>query len=165
MCPEELCDSALPNNPYLVIGQQSLVDPSRAPSGKHTLWCYSRVPSDLRGVGGDSSGWAAERERFADRIEVRIEGLAPGFRKRIMARRIAAPPDLEATDENLIGGDLGGGSAQIGQQLIFRPIFPYFRYRTPVAGLYLCSSYTHPGAGVHGACGRNAATMVLRDVS
>ena len=82
-----------------------------------------------------------------------------------MARRIAAPPDLEATDENLIGGDLGGGSAQIGQQLIFRPIFPYFRYRTPVAGLYLCSSYTHPGAGVHGACGINAATMGLRDVS
>jgi phytoene dehydrogenase-like protein len=147
----------LPDQPYLVIGQQSLADPSRAPAGKHTLWCYSRVPS--------ARPWQDERETFADRIEARIEGLAPGFRKLVRARRIAAPPDLEATDENLLGGDLGGGSASITQQLIFRPVFPYFRYRTPVRGLYLCSSYTHPGAGVHGACGHNAASIVLRDLA
>jgi phytoene dehydrogenase-like protein len=147
----------LPESPYLVIGQQSIADHTRAPEGKHTLWAYSRVPSTLPG------GWAAQREAFADRIEARIEALAPGFRKRILARAIFAPPDLEAMDENLIGGDLGGGSAQIQHQLFLRPVFPYFRYRTPVRGLYLGSSYAHPGAGVHGACGNNAAVMALRD--
>ena len=77
---------------------------------------------------------AAHREAFADRIERRIEGLAPGFRGLIRGRAIAAPPDLEAMDENLVGGDLGGGSAHFDQQLFLRPVFPYFRYRTPVAG-------------------------------
>jgi phytoene dehydrogenase-like protein len=67
-------------------------------------------------------------------------------------------------DENLVGGDLGGGSAQFGQQLFFRPVFPYFRYRTPVRGVYLASASAHPGAGVHGACGFNAAHMALRDL-
>ncbi|CAN93930.1 putative Phytoene dehydrogenase-related protein [Sorangium cellulosum So ce56] len=148
---------ALPEHPYLVIGQQSLVDPTRAPAGRHTLWAYSRVPSSIEG------GWAGSRERFADRIEARIEELAPGFRQRIIARTIWAPDDLEAMDANLIGGDLGGGSADIRHQLIFRPVFPYFRYRTPLRGLYLGSSYAHPGAGVHGACGRNAALAVLED--
>lgn len=147
----------LPDNPYLVIGQQSLADPSRAPAGGHILWAYSRVPSVLPG------GWAEKREAFADRIEQRLEGLAPGFRRLIRARHLAAPPDLEAMDENLVGGDLGGGSAHIDQQLFFRPAFPYFRHRTPVQGLYLASASTHPGAGVHGACGFNAARMALRD--
>src|SRR5207245_4261422 len=90
-------------------------------------------------------------------------GLAPGFRRLIRARAIFAPPDLEAMDENLVGGDLGGGSARITQQLIFRPLFPYFRYRTPVRGLYLASASAAPGAGVHGACGLNAARQALRD--
>ncbi|WP_437683144.1 phytoene desaturase family protein [Sorangium sp. So ce131] len=148
---------ALPEHPYLVIGQQSLADPTRAPAGRRTLWAYSRVPSSIEG------GWAAARERFADRIEARIEELAPGFRRRILARTIWAPDDLEAMDANLIGGDLGGGSADIRHQLFFRPVFPYYRYRTPVRGLYLGSSYAHPGAGVHGACGRNAALAVLED--
>lgn len=147
----------LPERPYLVIGQQSIADPTRAPSGRHTLWCYSRVPSHVDG------GWSAHKERFADSIEARIEELAPGFKKCILARSILTPPDLEAIDENLIGGDLAGGSAQIQHQLFFRPVFPYFRYRTPVPRLYLGSSYTHPGAGVHGACGRNAALAALRD--
>jgi phytoene dehydrogenase-like protein len=147
----------LPSNPYLVIGQQSLADPSRAPAGGHTLWAYSRVPSYL------AEGWSGQREPFADRIERRIEGLAPGFRDLIRGRAIASPTDLELMDENLVGGDLGGGSAQFGQQLFFRPVFPFFRYRTPVHGLYLCSASAHPGAGVHGACGYNAARMALLD--
>lgn len=147
----------LPSNPYLVIGQQSLVDPSRAPAGGQTLWAYSRVPSYPDG------GWARWRELFADRIEARIEGLAPGFRRLIRARSIQTPADLEAMDENLVGGDLGGGSAHFMQQLFFRPVFPYFRYRTPVRGLYLASASAHPGAGVHGACGFNAARQALRD--
>lgn len=146
-----------PSHPYLVIGQQSLADPTRAPEGRHTLWAYSRVPSSL------PEGWNTARERFADAVEKRIEELAPGFRKRILARAIFAPPDLEAMNENLVGGDLGGGSADIRHQLVFRPVFPYFRHRTPVRGLYLASSYAHPGAGVHGACGRNAAEAALAD--
>jgi phytoene dehydrogenase-like protein len=147
----------LPNNPYLVIGQQSLADPGRAPPGHHTLWAYSHVPSRVEG------GWTQHREAFADRIERRLEGLAPGFRQLILGRHIATPADLEAMDENLVGGDLGGGSAQFDQQLIFRPAFPYFRYRTPVRGLYLASASTHPGPGVHGACGYNAALQALAD--
>lgn len=147
----------LPDNPYLVIGQQSLLDSSRAPQGQHTLWAYSRVPSHI------PEGWAARRETFADRIEERIEGLAPGFRQRILGRAIFAPDDLERMNENLVGGDLGGGSARFDHQLIARPLFPYFRYRTPVKGVYLCSASAHPGAGVHGACGFNAARQALRD--
>jgi phytoene dehydrogenase-like protein len=148
----------LPENPYLVIGQQSLVDPTRAPLGQHTLYCYTRVPSFPEG------GWAKHREAFADRITARIEGLAPGFRALVLARHISAPPDFEAVNANLIGGDLGGGTNAWHQQLLFRPVFPYFRYRTPVKGLYLCSSYTHPGAGVHGMCGYNAALRAARDL-
>jgi phytoene dehydrogenase-like protein len=147
----------LPANPYLVIGQQSLADPSRAPADGHTLWAYSHTPAVVDG------GWQRHREAFADRIEERIEGLAPGFRQRIRGRHIATPADLEAMDENLVGGDLGGGSACITQQLFFRPAFPYFRYRTSVRGVYLASASAHPGAGVHGACGFNAAQAALYD--
>lgn len=147
----------LPDNPYLVIGQQSLCDPSRAPEGCHTLWAYSRVPSALEG------GWAAARERFADAVERRIEGLAPGFRTVVRGRAIFAPPELEAMNENLVGGDLGGGSAQLDQSLFLRPAFPYFRHRTPIKGLYLASASAHPGAGVHGACGLNAARRAVAD--
>jgi phytoene dehydrogenase-like protein len=149
----------LPDNPYLVIGQQSLVDPSRAPAGGQTLWAYSRVPNVMEG------GWLQYRQAFADRIEERIERLAPGFRGLIRGRAIHSPADLEAMDENLVGGDLGGGSARFTQQLFFRPAFPYFRYRTPVRGVYLASASAHPGAGVHGACGFNAAGMALADES
>jgi phytoene dehydrogenase-like protein len=154
---QEVRAGQLPAHPYLVIGQQSLVDPSRAPAGCHTLWAYSHAPSYIEG------GWHKHREMFADRIEERIEELAPGFRALIRGRAIHSPADLEAMDENLVGGDLGGGSACFGQQLFFRPVFPYFRYRTPVRGLYLASASTHPGAGVHGACGFNAARMALWD--
>ena len=150
-------EGRLPDNPYLVIGQQSLADPGRAPAGCHTLWAYSRVPTVPDG------GWARHRERFADRIERRLEILAPGFRALVIGRHIAAPDDLERMDENLVGGDLGGGSAHFDQQLFFRPAFPYFRYRTSVRGLYLASASAHPGAGVHGACGFNAANVALRD--
>lgn len=153
----EVREGRLPNNPYLVIGQQSMLDPTRAPEGRHTLWAYSRVPSQVEG------GWEASRERFADRVEDRIEQLAPGFKQRILARAIFTPLDLHRMNDNLLGGDLGGGSAALRYQLFFRPVFPYFRHRTPVKGLYLGSSYTHPGAGAHGACGRNAALAVLDD--
>jgi phytoene dehydrogenase-like protein len=147
----------LPTNPYLVIGQQSLLDSSRAPTGGQTLWAYTHVPPQVE------PGWPACREQLADRIESRIEALAPGFRSSIRARTIFAPPDLEAMNANLVGGDLGGGSAHMDHELIFRPVFPYFRYRTPVRGVYLCSASAHPGGGVHGACGFNAAHAAWQD--
>jgi len=148
----------LPEDPYLVVGQQSLADPFRAPRAQHTLYCYTHVPSYIDG------GWPNHADRFADRITQRIEGLAPGFSELVLERRISAPPDLEAGNANLIGGDLGGGGNAWHQQLLFRPVFPYFRYRTPIKGLYLCSSYTHPGGGVHGMCGYNAAEAAARDL-
>ncbi len=154
---EEVRAGKLPTNPYLVIGQQSLLDATRAPAGKHTLWAYTHVPSQIE------PNWAACRENLADRIESRIESLAPGFRSTIQARAIFAPPDLEAMNANLVGGDLGGGTAHLDHQLVFRPVFPYFRYRTPIRGVYLCSASAHPGAGVHGACGFNAARAALQD--
>lgn len=154
----EVRDGKLPERPYLVIGQQSLLDPTRAPAGKHTLYGYTHAPSTLEG------GWDDARKLFADRVEKRIEELAPGFCETIIERRIVAPPDLEAQNPNLVGGDLGGGSSAWHNQLLFRPVFPYFRYRTPVGGLYLCSSYAHPGGGAHGMCGYNAARAVVEDI-
>jgi phytoene dehydrogenase-like protein len=148
----------LPERPYLVVGQQTLADPTRAPAGKHTLYCYTHVPARV------DDGWGAAREAFADRVEARIEELAPGFRSTILGRHVMSPAELEARNANLVGGDLGGGSNAWHRQLLFRPVFPYFRYRMPVKGLYLCSSYTHPGAGVHGMCGANAADIAAKDI-
>lgn len=148
----------LPSRPYLVIGQQSLADPSRAPAGHSTLYCYTHVPPQVDG------GWAAHRESFADVVTDRIEELAPGFRTRILSRRVVTPDDLESMSANLVGGDLGGGSNAWNHQLVFRPMFPYFRYRMPVPNVYLCSSYAHPGSGVHGMCGYNAAQIAARDL-
>jgi phytoene dehydrogenase-like protein len=154
----EIRAGRIPERPYLVIGQQSLIDRTRAPQNGQTLYVYSRVPSDVPG------GWDAARERFADAIVARIEGLAPGFGATVLARKAHAPPDLERMNANLIGGDLGGGSNAWNRQLLFRPMFPYFRYRMPVERLYLCSSYAHPGAGVHGMCGYNAARIAAGDI-
>jgi phytoene dehydrogenase-like protein len=155
---DQVRGGGLPDNPYLVVGQQSLADPTRAPAGHHTLWAYSRVPATPQG------GWRAHAEQFADRVDARIEGLAPGFRAQVLRRHVVTPVDLEAMDANLIGGDLGGGANSWDRQLVLRPIFPYFRHRMPVRRLYLCSSYTHPGSGVHGMCGYNAARIALRDL-
>ena len=109
-------------------------------------------------------GWAEASLVFAERVEQRIEELAPGFRASILGRSLKSPIELEAQNENLRGGDLGGGTNAWHNQLLFRPVFPYFRYRTPVRGLYLCSSYAHPGAGVHGMCGYNAARVAALDL-
>jgi phytoene dehydrogenase-like protein len=155
---EEVRAGRLPERPYLVVGQQSLADPTRAPEGCHTLYVYTHAPANLAG------GWDAARERFTDTIEERIEALAPGFRKRILARRASCPLDFERWNQNLVQGDLGGGSNAWSQQLFMRPFFPAFRYKMPIDGLYLCSSSTHPGGGTHGMCGFNAANRVLADL-
>ena len=122
------------------------------------MYVYTHVPGRLEG------GWDAVRERFADDIETRIEGLAPGFRARVLGRKAWAPDDLQRWNANLVQGDLGGGSNAWSQQLFMRPFFPAFRYRMPVGGLYLCSASTHPGGGTHGMCGFNAAERVLADL-
>jgi phytoene dehydrogenase-like protein len=152
----EVRQGMLPERPYLVVGQQSLFDPSRAPAERHTLYAYTHVPTRLN--------WSELRERFADRIEARIAELAPGFRGLVLGRHVGTPPELEAANANLLAGDHLGGSAHLGQQFFWRPVFPYFRYRMPVRGLYLCSSYAHPGGGVHGMCGYNAARRLLGEL-
>jgi phytoene dehydrogenase-like protein len=122
------------------------------------------VPQKVRGdSGGQLKGvWDfAEAETFADRIEARIERLAPGFRSLIRSRFVATPPILEASNANLVGGAVNGGSAQLHQQLVFRPIPGLGRAETPVRGLYLGSASAHPGGGVHGGCGSNAARAAL----
>jgi phytoene dehydrogenase-like protein len=157
----------LPQAPMLVVGQQSVADPTRAPAGKHTLWLECHVPGAPRGDStGDITtvGWDdSTRDAFEERVLDRLEKHAPGIRSRILARAIQTPVDLERANPNLVGGDVGGGSNSLDQQLVFRPVPGWFRYRTPIKGLYLCSASTHPGGGVHGMCGRNCANRVLRD--
>jgi phytoene dehydrogenase-like protein len=148
----------LPGRPVLVVGQQSVADPSRAPAGGHTLWIETHVP------GAPLDGpWTGLRDRFTDVVLDLVEAHAPGFRGRVVASAVRTPADLAAENPNLVGGDLGAGSNALDQQLVFRPVPGWFRYATPVRGLYLCSASAHPGGGVHGMGGRNAARRVLAD--
>ena len=156
----------IPEDPFLVFGQYSMVDPSRQPEGKETAWGYTHVPQRVRGdAGGSLTGrWdAAELDELADRCEARIERLAPGFRALVRRRRILGPADLERSDANLGGGALNGGTAQLHQQLIFRPTWSFGRPDTPVRGLYLASASAHPGGGVHGGPGAIAARAALNE--
>lgn len=140
-----------PDAPFLLLAQQSVTDPSRAPAGRHTLWGYCHVPH-----GSDVD--------MTERIESRIEAYAPGFRDLILARHTRGPAALEAHNENYVGGDIAGGMSDL-RQFAFRPVPSLRPWATPVRGLYLCSSSTPPGAGVHGMCGRAAARCVLSDAA
>jgi phytoene dehydrogenase-like protein len=156
----------LPAHPTLVIGQQSLADPSRAPAGRHTLWAYAHVPAVPVGDAlrpRAKGGWERSAGPFLDRMEAEIEAGAPGFRELVAARRAWTPADLQAADEALVGGDISGGSFAIDQQLIFRPGPSWWRWGTPVKGLYLGGAGVPPGGGVHGACGDLAARQALAD--
>lgn len=160
----QLATGVLPDRPSLVFGQPGLADPSRCPPGKEAAWAYTHVPQQIKGdAGGTLTGsWAAgEAELFAERIEARIEAHAPGFRDLIQARHIFTPVSLEAANANLMGGGVNGGTAQFHQQLVFRPTPGLARANTPFARLFLASSSAHPGGGVHGACGANAAHAAL----
>ena len=134
--------------PFVLLAQQSLFDDTRAPAGKHTVWAYCHVPNgstvDMR-----------------PRIEAQIERFAPGFRDRILAFSTRNTRDFERENANLVGGDIGGGANNLGQ-LIARPALRAVPYSTPLPWLYLCSSSTPPGAGVHGMCGHLAARAALR---
>lgn len=155
----------LPEKPFLILGQYSMADAGRCPGGREVAWAYTRVPRRPHGdAAGELSGrWReGEAERFAERIERRIEELAPGFQSLVRGRRLLMPDDLERLDSNLVGGALNGGTAQLHQQLIFRPLPGLGRPETPLRGLYLASSSAHPGGGVHGGPGAIAARAALR---
>jgi phytoene dehydrogenase-like protein len=145
---------ALHERPFLLLGQQSLADPTRAPAGRHTAWAYTHGPQ--------SADWAAETARQVERMEAQIERFAPGFRETILARHVQGPADLERRNPNLLGGDVGAGSYAL-DQVVFRPVPGLSPYRTTVRGLYLGSAATFPGGAVHGVPGRAAARIALRE--
>jgi len=140
----------IPERPFTLVAQQSLFDETRAPRGQHTLWAYAHVP-------------LGDKIDISDKIEAQIERFAPGFRDCILARHKLSATDLEKSNPNLAGGDISGGATDVWQ-LLARPTFGATPYRTPLRGIYLCSSSTPPAGGVHGMCGYHAARAALRDV-
>ena len=144
----------LHERPFLLLGQQSLADPTRAPAGQHTAWAYTHGPRD--------ADWAHETDRHVERVEAQVERFAPGFRDLILARHIQGPADLERRNPNLVHGDVGAGSYTL-DQVIFRPLPSLSPYRTPIRGLYLGSAATFPGGAVHGVPGYAAARTALAD--
>ena len=132
--------------PFVLVTQPTVADSSRAPAGRHVAWGYCHVPH-------------GSTVDMTERVEMQIERFAPGFRDTILGRHAAGAGDLERNNPNLVGGDIGGGALDLGQ-LFARPTWR--RYRTSSPGLYLCSSSTPPGGGVHGMCGYHAAQVVLK---
>jgi phytoene dehydrogenase-like protein len=139
-----------PDPPFLIASQPTLVDPDRAPEGRHILWVYGHVPH----------GWDGD---LTDAIEDQIERFAPGFRDVVLARSVRRPADLEADNPNLVGGDVSGGAFR-GTQTLFRPLIARVPYATPDPSVFLCSSATPPGPGVHGMGGWQAANLALHRV-
>jgi phytoene dehydrogenase-like protein len=164
----ELSRRQVPRDPFVLVGQMTTADPTRSPAGTESLWAYTHVPQDVRGDAGSSGSEAVrgvwdddDRDRIAARVEARIEQVAPGFRDLVLARHVMTPRTMESIDANLVGGDIGGGTSQLHQQLVFRPLPGWGRPSTPIDGLYLASASAHPGGAVHGACGANAAHAAL----
>jgi phytoene dehydrogenase-like protein len=138
----------LPRRPFVILVQATVMDPSRAPIGRHTAWAYTHVPH----------GSAVDAH---EAIEREVEAAAPGFRDLILARHVRTAVDLEAYNPNDVGGDIGGGLATL-RQVVAHPTLARDPYRTPIPGVYLCSSSTPPGGGVHGMAGHRAALSALR---
>jgi len=145
----QVAEGKPPDQPFVLVAQPSLFDKTRAPEGKHTAWAYCHVPNE-------------SSFDMTERIETQIERFAPGFRDCILGRHVMTCADMERKNANLIGGDINGGAADL-RQLLARPVFSPTPYRTAAPGLYLCSSSTPPGGGVHGMCGFHAAEAALRD--
>jgi len=137
------------DRPFVLVTQPTLFDPTRAPDGQHTAWGYCHVPN-------------GSLEDVTNRIENQIERFAPGFRDCILARSVLQPTDFERHNANLVGGDISGGAADL-RQLFFRPTRSL--YRTALPNVFLCSSSTPPGGGVHGMCGYHAAQVAIRESS
>jgi phytoene dehydrogenase-like protein len=161
----QIRNGAVPEQPFLLVGQMTSTDPSRSPAGTESAWAYTHVPQETYEDAGDgkiTGKWdSSDNERMADRMQARLEHYAPGFGDRVRARRVLGPRELQALDENLVGGAINGGTSSLHQQLVFRPKPGLGRSETPVRGLYLGSASAHPGGGVHGACGSNAARAAL----
>jgi phytoene dehydrogenase-like protein len=143
-------DGQHPEKPFVLLAQQSLFDPTRAPAGKHTAWAYCHVPN-------------GSEHKMQTQIEKQVERFAPGFRDRILASHTMDTKELEEFNANNVGGTINGGEQDI-RQLFTRPALRLSPYRTPVKGIYLCSASTPPGGGVHGMCGFQAAKRVLKDI-
>ncbi|MFD7460840.1 MULTISPECIES: phytoene desaturase family protein [unclassified Streptomyces] len=137
-----------PDKPFMITVQPSVVDPTRAPAGKQVFWAYGHVPH----------GWTGD---LTDAMERQLERFAPGFRDRVLARATAGPPELAARNANYVGGDIGSGAFS-GLQVMMRPRLSLSPYHTPHPAVFICSSATPPGPGVHGMSGHNAAKAVWR---
>jgi phytoene dehydrogenase-like protein len=161
----QLSRALVPDRPFLVMGQYAAVDPTRQPAGRETAWAYTHVPQRVRGdAGADglTGAWdEREVELFVARMEAEIERRAPGFGALVRRRHVFTPAKLEAANANLLGGAINAGTAQIHQQVVFRPVPGLARPETPLRGLYLAGASAHPGGGVHGAAGANAARAAL----
>ncbi|MEF3120816.1 NAD(P)/FAD-dependent oxidoreductase [Kocuria flava] len=142
----------LPERPFVLVAQQGAADPSRAPAGRHVLWAYAHVP---HGCADPAAG---------ERVLGQLERFAPGVRDRVLARVDTPPARLEAWNPNLVGGDVGGGALD-GLQQVFRPAVQADPYATGVPGVWLCSSSTPPGGGVHAMAGAHAAARALRELA
>ncbi|MEO3763850.1 NAD(P)/FAD-dependent oxidoreductase [Streptomyces sp. B5E4] len=162
----QLAMGQVPDRPFLLFGQMTTADATRSPAGSESAWAYTHLPQRIRSDSGEEGirgTWSRhEQEVMADRVERQVERFAPGFRSLVRARRVLAPPTLQSLDRNLHGGAINGGTASMHQQLFFRPGPGTGRSETPVPGLFLASAGAHPGGGVHGAPGANAARAALR---
>jgi phytoene dehydrogenase-like protein len=153
-CCADMAVGRTPRNPFLLLGQTTTADPSRSPAGTESAWAYTHVPQGQR--------WTRDRAaRLADKIQQIVDKHAPGFADLIIGRHVQSPADFEAGNAGLVDGALNGGTSAIGQQLIFRPTPGLGRADTPVDRLYLASSSAHPGGGVHGGPGGNAARAAI----
>lgn len=151
----DLGSGVVPQDPFALLGQMTTTDPTRSPAGTETVWIYSHLP---RGRTDDEAG-----NLLAGGLDGMLDRFAPGWRDLVAERWVQLPSDLERADPNLVGGAVGGGTSQLLQQAVFRPVLGTGGPRTPVSGLYLGSAATHPGGGVHGACGYLAARAALTD--
>ena len=163
----KVASGVVPDRPFMLTGQMTTSDASRSPSGTESFWAYTHVPQPGRTVRDAGEGVTGrwdhdDLERFADRMQARLEERAPGFGDLVLARRVMGPHELEARNANLVGGAINGGTSQLHQELVFRPV-PAMRGRpaTGVPGLFLASASAHPGGGVHGAAGANAARAAI----
>jgi phytoene dehydrogenase-like protein len=151
----DLSVGRMPQRPFLLLGQMAVADPTRSPAGTESAWAYTHLPHR----------WADDDRAVAahvERMELAVERVAPGFRATIRHRLVQAPCDLQASDANLVAGATNTGTAALHQQLVLRPTPGLGRPETPIERLYLAGASAHPGGGVHGACGWNAARVALR---
>jgi phytoene dehydrogenase-like protein len=150
LAERDVANGRVPSRPFVLLAQPTICDPMRAPAGRHTAWAYCHLPRSCN-------------EDMTALIEAQIERFAPGFSRRVLARRVSRPADLQASNANLDGGDISGGANDLWH-LFARPVLSPNPYRLGRTNLYLCSSSTPPGGGVHGMCGYHAAHQALSEL-